>query len=266
MRLGLVIYYTMEEKFIDINGIKTFTRIGGAGTPFLILHGWGGSADSWLKVQENLARNLQVFVLDLPGFGKSGLPPRPWDVQDYMEFVLDFLESYNIRQYYLLGHSFGGRISIKLSAQFPDRVIKLILVDSAGPQPTKKKFWKKVLPSIASFVSIFSSWPGFQLFRRFFYQFIIRSTDYLKAMGVMKETFLKVISEDLTSCLEKIKVRTLIVWGARDKITPLKDGRFMNSRIQHSDLVILPCNHNPHLEIPEDLSRKILDFLNKNGD
>ncbi|MBU3964604.1 alpha/beta hydrolase [Patescibacteria group bacterium] len=256
----------MEEKFVDINGIKTFTRIGGTGTPFLILHGWGGSSDSWFKVQKILAKNFQVFVLDLPGFGKSGSPPRPWDVQDYMEFVLDFLETYNIKQYYLLGHSFGGRISIKLSAQFSDSIIKLMLVDSAGAQPIKKKFFKRILSSIASFVSIFSFLPGFKLFRRFFYRFIIRSTDYLKVMGVMKETFLKVISEDLSPYLEKIKAKTMIVWGERDRITPLRDGHFMNSKIQHSDLVILPCNHNPHIEIPEDLSKRILDFLNKNGD
>lgn len=256
----------MEEKFVDINGIKIFTRIKGTGTPFLILHGWGASSDSWLKVQEILARNFRVFVLDLPGFGKSGLPLRPWDVQDYMEFVLDFLEVHNIKHCYLLGHSFGGRISIKLSAQFPDSVIKLILIDSAGTRPAKSNFFKRILSSTASFASIFSFLPGFQLFRRFFYRFIIRSTDYLKVMGVMKETFLKVISEDLTFYLEKIKSGTMIIWGEKDKITPIKDGRFIHSKIPNSKLIILSCGHSPHLEIPEDLSKNILDFLNKNGD
>lgn len=256
----------MEERIIDINGIKVFTRIGGAGTPFLILHGWGGCSDSWLKVQENLIKHFQVFVLDLPGFGKSGLPPRPWDVQDYTEFVIDFLQAYNIKEFYLLGHSFGGRISMKLSVQYLDGVKKLILVDSAGAQAKKKKFFKKILSSIASFVSIFSILPGFQLFRRFFYRYIIRSTDYLKVMGVMKETFLKVISEDLSYCLEKIKAKTLVIWGERDNVTPLKDGRFIQLKIKNSELKIIPSNHNPHLEIPEELSKIILDFLNKNGD
>jgi len=256
----------MEEKFIDINGIKIFTRITGAGTPFLILPGWGGSADSWLKVQEMLSKRFRVFVLDLPGFGRSALPPRPWDVQDYLEFVLDFLQSCEIKQGYLLGHSFGGRISIKLSAQFPGLVKKLILVDSAGAPAAKRNFPKKILSSIASFISIFSFLPGFQLFRRFFYRFIIRSTDYLKVMGVMKETFLKVISEDLALYLEKIQTRTLIVWGERDKITPVRNGHFIKTRIKDSEMVILPCSHNPHLEIPGILSEKILEFLNKNGE
>jgi pimeloyl-ACP methyl ester carboxylesterase len=255
----------MEEKIIDINGIKVFTRIGGAGTPFLILHGWGGCSDSWLKVQENLVKYFQVFVLDLPGFGKSGLPPRPWDVQDYMEFVLDFLQVYNIKEFYLLGHSFGGRISMKLSAQSLNGVKKLILVDSAGAQAVKKKFFKKVLSSAASVLSIFSVVPGFQLFRRFFYRYILRTTDYLKVMGVMKETFLKVISEDLSPYLEKIQADTLVIWGEKDKITPLKDGRFIQSKIKNSELAIIPSDHNPHLEIPDELAKIILGFLNKDG-
>ena len=85
-------------------------------------------------------------------------------------------------------------------------------------------------------------------------------------MGVMKETFLKVISEDLSPYLEKIQAKTLVVWGERDKITPLKDGRFIQSKIKNSELVMIPSSHNPHFEIPDELVKTILDFLNKNGD
>ena len=59
----------MEEKFVEINGIKVFLRIAGRGDPFLILHGWGASSKSWINVQKKLSARFKVFALDFPGFG-----------------------------------------------------------------------------------------------------------------------------------------------------------------------------------------------------
>ena len=87
-----------REMVVEINGIKIFVRIKGQGKPFLILHGWGANADSWLKVQNILSKDFQVIVLDLPGFGRSDLPPRVWGLDDYKDFVFKFLKKMKLEK------------------------------------------------------------------------------------------------------------------------------------------------------------------------
>jgi pimeloyl-ACP methyl ester carboxylesterase len=233
----------MKEQFININGVKTFTRIAGEGSPFLILHGWGRGHISWIGMQDNLSRNFQVITLDLPGFGKSDMPPTGWGVSDYVRFVLDFARKLDIDRFHLLGQSFGGRVCIKLAAHHPERIKKLILVDSAGIKH-KKSFFETFGSSMASIFKVFSFLPGYQLSRK-------------------KETLIKVLKEDITPYLEKIDVPTLIVWGRRDKLIPLKDGYLMKERIKNSELKIFDCGHGPHDEIPDILVKTILDFIKK---
>jgi pimeloyl-ACP methyl ester carboxylesterase len=246
----------MKEQFININGVKTFTRIAGEGSPFLILHGWGRGHISWIGMQDNLSRNFQVITLDLPGFGKSDMPPTGWGVSDYVRFVLDFARKLDIDRFHLLGQSFGGRLCIKLAAHYPERIKKLILVDSAGIKH-KKSFFETFGSSMASIFKVFSFLPGYQLSRKFFYRFVLKRPNYLEATGTKKETLIKVLKEDITPYLEKIDVPTLIVWGRRDKLIPLKDGYLMKERIKNSELKIFDCGHAPHDEIPDILVKTI---------
>ena len=81
----------------------------------------------------------------------------------------------------------------------------------------------------------------------------------------MKETFQRVIGEDLTSLLSQIKVPTLIIWGDRDRMTPLRDAYLMKKEISNSKLIILEgFSHVPHLENPKLLSQKVITFIKEN--
>jgi len=248
----------MEEKFIQVNNLKVFTRIQGQGSLFLILHGWGASSESWVKVQQELSKNFLVICPDLPGFGKSDLPDSAWDIDAYLNFVIALTEELNIEKFHLLGHSFGGRIAIKLAESFPKKLEKLILVDSAGIKP-KAPSWSISL--LSKFMGIFKFVPGFKIGRKAYYKFILRSTDYLKTTGIMREIFKKIIAEDLTGCLKNIKTKTFLIWGKEDKLTPLKDGQLMNKKISNSKLDILNTGHSPHLIIPKIMTKKIIDFI-----
>jgi len=254
----------MEEKFIEVNNLKVFTRIEGQGSPFLILHGWGRGQISWIEIQDKLSKHFQVIILDLPGFGKSDLPPVGWSVQDYFQFISDFTQKMGINNFYLLGHSFGGSIAIKLAVESPEKIRKLILVDSAGRRP-QKSFSKKILFPTFKIFKIFSFLPGYKILRKYFYKFILRSTDYLKVTGVMKETFKKVIAEDLSYLWRKINLPVLIIWGRKDKMTPLRDAYLMKANIKDSVLKIFDCGHCPHHEEPDLLIKTILNFI-KNDD
>ena len=255
----------MKEKEVLIKGLKTNYKIAGEGPAVLILHGWGGSSDSWLVFQKILAeKGHQVIVPDFPGFGKSITPSNPWDLDDYTDFVLDFSKKLGLEQFFLIGHSFGGRISIKFVTKHPEKVKKLILCDSAGIKPK---------PGLKTMIIFWMAWLGNAIFtpkhfirfkdaaRNFFYAFL-RNKDYVKANGTMKETIKRVLNEDLLPELSQIKTKTLIVWGAADRMVPLKYAYIFKEKIADSELEIIPkIGHSPHLEVPKKLSEIVLKFL-----
>jgi len=158
-----------------------------------------------------------------------------------------------------LGHSFGGRVAIKMANKDSSIIKKLILVDSAGIRDKRNglSFSNKLLRP-------FSFLPGFSFFRKAFYKFFIGSNDYIKAQGIMKEVFKKVVEEDLVNFLESILTKTLIIWGKFDKMTPLKDGKLMNKKIKNSQLEILKSGHSPHLDLPCKLAKIIKSFIYEN--
>ena len=132
----------MRKEKALINNLEVSYKIAGSGQPILILHGWGGSSDSWIEVQEILAnKGYMVVCPDFPGFGKSAPPSNPWTLGDYTEWLKSFIEKIKEihpefkEPFFLLGHSFGGRISIKFTIQYSEKLKKLILCDSAGIKP-----------------------------------------------------------------------------------------------------------------------------------
>jgi len=255
----------MPEEKILINGLKINYKIAGQGPAILILHGWGGSSDSWIQVQEILAREgFKVICPDFPGFGKSKTPFEPWGVKEYGNFVLNLTKILELQNFFLLGHSFGGRVAIKFSVLYPEKIKSLILCDSAGIKQ-KWGIGEKLIFQISKIGNaIFTPTP----LRRFkdkaknlFYIFL-RHRDYAKADGTMRETIKKVLTEDLLKDLPQIKIRTLIIWGESDKLVPVKYAHIFKEKIENSELKILPkIGHSPHLEVPEKLAEIIINFL-----
>jgi len=258
----------IEEKQISIDELQINYKIAGAdspGEPLLILHGWDGSSNSWREVQKILSKEgLKVIVPDLPGFGKSISPPKSWGVGDYSEFILNFINKIGLEKVNLMGHSFGGRIAIKFSVLYPEKVKRLILCASAGikhPLSLSQTIILKI-SLIGNF--LFSQ----KLLRRFkdiaqnFFYTLLRHKDYAKAKGVVKETLKKVLEEDLKPELCQIKAKTLLIWGERDRAVPLKDVYLMKENIPQSILKIIPnASHTPNLEMPNRVADIILHFL-----
>ena len=261
----------MKEETIFINNLKVNYKMAGVGPAILVLHGWGGSSGSWLSVQEVLAKKgYRVIVLDFPGFGKSITPPSPWGINDYVEWLKKFIEGIRktceelVEPFFLIGHSFGGRIAIKFTTQYPEKIKSLILCDSAGikPKPGLKTiiiFW---LARIGNAIFTPKHLQRFKDSARNLFYIFLRNKDYVKANGTMKETIKKVLDEDLLEDLSKIKTKTLIVWGKADKMVPLKYAYIFKEKIANSELEILPkIGHSPHLEVPEKLAEIILKFI-----
>jgi pimeloyl-ACP methyl ester carboxylesterase len=257
----------MEEKTLLINNLKINYKIAGSGPAILILHGWGGSSSSWTKVLERIAaKGFKVVCPDFPGFGKSDTPKEIWSVSDYADWTLEFIKSQNLDNFFILGHSFGGRIAIKLSVSFPERIQGLIFCNSAGIKH-KPDLKTKVIFKLSKFGNLIFRARFLSrikdIVRNVFYVFL-RRRDYIKAKGIMREIIKKVLEEDLFPYLSQIKVKTIIIWGEKDKTVPVEDAYIFKREITNSRLEILPnIGHSPHLEAPSELTDIILEFISQ---
>lgn len=234
----------MENK-LNINGINVYYKILGEGKPLLILHGWGSKKERWQTVAKLLSgRRFQVIIPDLPGFGESDNPDGVWDFDDYVDLVDKFISSLNIDKFYLLGHSFGGNVAVKYGLKHPDKINKLFLAGAACIR--KETIKKKGIYGVSKTFKFLSFIP---YLKRIFYRII--KSDYFQARGIMKNIYLNVIKKDLTDILQDVNVSTVIIWGEKDNITPLKNAYIINSKIRNSQLEIIPkIGHNLHSECP----------------
>lgn len=236
----------------------------------VLLHGWGSNYKLFQGVMATMAEKFSVAALDMPGFGESQEPPEAWDVGRYTDFVIKFIESFGYKKVILLGHSFGGRVIIKMLAErtFDFSVEKVILVDSAGIKP-KKTFRQKARQRVFKMGKGFLNFPPVKkLFpdalgnwRKKF-----GSADYNSASEVMKLSLIKTVNEDLTQSLPLIKTETLLVWGDKDDATPLSDGQTMEKLIPGSGLAVIKnAGHYSFLEQRYVFDKIIRSFLNING-
>jgi pimeloyl-ACP methyl ester carboxylesterase len=234
----------------------------------LILHGWGSRAKNWQKVKEGLEeRGHKVFLPDLPGFGENSLPGKSWSGEDYLSWIGDFCERNNLSQFVLAGHSFGGGLAVRFVNAYPQKVKKLVLI---GAKIQRHKTVKYYLGLGLSYLGkVIFSVPGISwlqpLGRKILYRFIGVS-DYQKLETekslVMKETFKRVVGDDLTPFLPAIKVPTLIIWGEKDLFTPLNDAYLIKREIAGSELeIIRGQGHSLNFKAPEILTEKIDNFI-----
>ncbi|MBX4201023.1 alpha/beta hydrolase [Candidatus Parcubacteria bacterium] len=259
----------MIEKSVSIKNLNVNYKVFGEDLkektykPMLILHGWPSSSDKWITVGELLERqNIKAIVVDLPGFGKSQEPSEAWNTDIYIEWVREFCDNVEDlkRDFYLAGHSFGGSLAAKFAVKYNQRLKGLFLISAACVRESTagKKFYYR----IAKMVKIFSFLPYYDLFRRAIYKFVIRKSDYPHVKGIMRETYLKVVSEDLSFRLVFIKIPTVIIWGDKDTSTPLSDAEFIKSKISDSKLIVLPgLKHSLQIEAPELLAQKIIENI-----
>lgn len=244
----------------EINNLNVSYQVAGTGDVVLLLHGWGREAATFQPVFEWLAQSHKVYALDLPGFGKSQVPPTAWDSSDYAQFVTAFLEKFGIPKAHLIGHSFGGRISIILSAEHPEKVDKLILVDSAGIKPKRTaKYYLRV--GIAKVGKLLRRCGKFGVHLANAMSARVGSKDYQDA-GEMRATLVKVVNQDLRSLLPRISASTLLIWGENDKETPVSFGEIMEKEIPDAGLVVLKeAGHFSYLDKFPEFRRIVASFL-----
>lgn len=239
----------------------------------LIIHGWWWSSESWIKVSNLLFENwYNVIVPDLPWFWKTKLK-KVFNLDDYAEFLEDFVSYLWVKDIFLWWHSNWWAISIKLALRWKLKIKKLILNNSAWIRNDKKRSFKRViLNTFSEFIkSIIRFFPkSFKnnikssKLRIVFYK-IIWWWDYLNSEKntFLKETYLNMISSDLSKDLSNIKQDCLLIWWKKDTYTPLSDWKKMHKDIINSNIIILDNEkHWIHLNSPLKLVNTFLENIN----
>ena len=253
------------EKDIAIHGVKLhYSERGQVGQhPVLIMHGWGCSSETMEPIVFSLAHKLHVFIIDLPGHGKSSEPPSVWGVNDFADMIEEFLSACNIVNPIIIAHSFGGRVAIVLASRRKD-IRKMMLIDSAGIKPRRTlkyylkvygfKFTKKMLPLFV----------GTQKSKKIIEKYKAKagSSDYNSSTPMMKGVMSKCVNEDLKHLLPAIKCPVLLIWGETDTTTPITDARIMEKLIPNAGLVSFPyCGHFSFLENLSHFRAVLKEFL-----
>lgn len=226
----------------------------------IILHGWTYSTEKWQIFLDILEKKgFELIMLHVPGLTSEN--DKVWRTEDYVNWLYEKIEKEKTKVV-ILGHSNGGRIALNFAIKYPEKVEKLILIDSAGiyhnelPLALKRVIFRTL-----------AKWgkkiTGSNMLKNSLYKFIGES-DYNNASVNMKQTMLNLLNSDKSLKIGNIQTPTLIIWGGEDKITPLSDGRLIDKLIKNSKLKIIEnARHAPQFTHPNQVAEAIANYLKK---
>ncbi|HMB97608.1 MAG TPA: alpha/beta hydrolase [Balneolaceae bacterium] len=254
---------TPEKKTSLLNNTKTAWYKTGSGKPLIILHGWGSSSRVMFPVAAQLSSLRTCYLLDFPGFGDSPEPSRPFSIDDYADLVENFITEQELESVDFLVHSFGGRVILKLLTRdhIKEYIDKILITGGAGMKPKRnpsyyfKKYLAKSLKAPFAVLPENLRGKGLEKLRSTSLWQKLGSSDYQKLSGVMRETFVKSVSEHLDELLPEIDHDILLLWGTEDDATPLYQAERMNRGLKNSALVTIEnAGHYAFLNKPKRFS------------
>ena len=247
-----------------IDKLKVNYKVSGSGKNVVLLHGWGCSVKTFEPVHNYLEKNFCTYSIDLPGFGESQEPETIWDVEDYGNLIIKFLEKLNIEEPILMGHSFGGKICIFLASKI--KVNKVILIGSTGIKPKRKPIYYFKVYSYKLAKHVFNL-PFLKKYRDQVLSSFKKKTgseDYRNASGIMQQILVKSVNEDAKWLMPQIKAPVLLIWGENDTATPVSDGQVMEKLMLDAGLVVLKnAGHYAFLDKFNEFTIIISNFLKK---
>jgi pimeloyl-ACP methyl ester carboxylesterase len=224
---------------VNINAVT----LGDRGDTVVMLHGWGQNLQSLQPMGKILAHQRRVHILDLPGFGKSDPPDADWDTIQYADRVYAYFQDQGIGSADLIGHSFGGRVSMRLARKYPQVVRSITLINSGGLQRQRTTQQQMRSQWIRTMRQAFKISPMYREELLTWHTQTYGSRDYLNA-GPLRGTLVKTVSEDVTEIVKQISVPVLLLWGEADTETPVEMGHRYQSLFPDAKLITIP--HRDH--------------------
>lgn len=269
----------LHEKTVAIGSAEIFYREAGAGTPVLLLHGFGHSSTAWLRTIPMFCMHHRTLAPDFPGYGLSSIVVAPYDPPYFAKFLIDFIEGLELSSVDVVGNSLGGLISLLAALDRPDLFRKIVLVDPTG-------FTSGPIPPLDdALLALMVFWLSLPRSRA-----LIRAgyaTGFFDAGHVDEESVTEIVARSARSealhvssrtlhemfhfsrhlarfhaRLATLKPPTLVVWGKSDPVLPVKDAQTARRVLPAPRIEVLErCGHLPHIELPTPFSSLVLNFL-----
>ncbi len=263
----------LEERSVQVGTHRVVYLEGGKGETLLLVHGFGGDKDNWTRMAKYLTSNFRVIAPDLPGFGESDRKDTEnYNIQNQTTRLEDFAKKLGIERFHLAGNSMGGWISAWYAVRYPQKVISLILINSAGVTSPEKsehainiaKGYNALLVNnvddydrLIKFIFVNPPYiPG--PLKKHFAAAAVRNRAFNERIydHISKEKL------GLESHLKKITAPTFIVWGDTDRVIhPSSVGVFAGGIANSKSLIFEKCGHLPMLEKPQETAEAVTGFI-----
>lgn len=236
-------------KDMDVN----YIQYGKGKKNVVLLHGWGQNIQMMDPIGKRLENIATVTIIDLPGHGESSEPKKALTIYDYCDIVKELLDKIKIKKPILIGHSFGGRVSICYASKYGAE--KLILLGAPCIRKNTKVSTKtKVLKGLKKV-------PGLNKLEGFAKKHM-GSRDYRAASPVMREILVNTVNEDLSECAKKIDCSTLLIWGDNDTEAPLEEAQELEKIMKDAGLIVYEGGtHYTYLEFINPVCNVIKTFI-----
>ena len=269
-----------EDRFLKLGDQLVHIEQAGKGEPVILLHGFGASTYSWRNVMPALAAGFRVIAIDLNGFGYTQRPRafESYTREGQADLVLRVMDALGIESAHLMGHSYGGGLSLFIASRHPRRVRSLVLVDSSAPTYANDRRSRaaSVKPLLGLYLRSFVLRPN-TVRRALEHSF---HDDSLVTPELVHEYFERLRVEGVVDAyhgltaptrtasepveLEKIGMPTLVVWGSEDRLISAESGRRAAERMPNAEFALMEgVGHVPMEERPEELLRIVLPFLER---
>jgi abhydrolase domain-containing protein 6 len=261
-------------KSVDIPDFKIVYAEGGTGDTIIMLHGFGGSKDNWLRFAKYFTSGYRVIIPDLPGFGDSSKPQdKKYNIMSEVERLNLLVKELKLTKFHLVGNSMGGSIAGNYAATYPEMVRTLALFDSAGVvSPVKSErallLEKGINPLIVKDVNDYDKLLQINFVKPPQLPSLVKK--YLTQQAMKAAPLNEKIYKDLTdsdisvleSKLNMITAPALIVWGDSDKVIHVSSVGIFERNIKNSkSAIIKDCGHVPMMEKPAETALVYQDFL-----
>lgn len=240
----------ISRQTLLVDGSPFRYEVAGEGEAVICIHGLSESSRVWYRNLPVLAEHYRVYLIDLPGFGSMRSLRKQFELKQCAAWVEHWMEIMGLESASLVGHSMGGYVSMALAARQPEKIKRLVLVDSIGI-PFGCSPQSLVYPALRAIGRTHPSfWPCI-------------SYDYLRAgPGMVWKAALQIVALDEVAALSVLRLPTLLIWGAEDDLVPLAFGRQLHELLVGSHLSIIPgANHFCMFERPREFQDALLPFL-----
>lgn len=255
----------------------------GKGRPILLLHGFATSSFTWQAIEPELSKRYRVIAVDLRGFGASDKPVDDhYSIFDQADTIQAFIEQENLKDLTIVGHSFGGGVTLALALksieQKSSRIRNIVLIDSiAYKQPIPIFFKLLKIPMLAEvgMTLVPPSVQAEQGLRLAYYDrgkiteraiaeyaSNLNSSEAKHALSKTVEQIIPPNIDEIAGRYSDIKLPALVMWCKDDKVVPAVFGRRLKADLPSAELIVFSdCGHMPQEEKPEDTARAIEGFL-----